>query len=483
MCLSTIDGCVLPGAQPGERGVSNSLMGLPWLGMSAAHDTSAVHAGSLPPGPRLPRAVQAAMRLWRYAEFSDRGHARYGDTFTVRIGGAPTAVLTKDRDAIKRLFTGDPLAKHHGNDLLRTFVGEQSLLVLEPVEHLARRKMLSPPFHGERVQSYARLMERLAVAELDRLQPGEVVTVKPIAQALTLDVILQAVLGVSDVSMRVRLRKIFDALNTPLNAFALFVPQLTHRARWNVLSRRPWRLKDELDALLFEHIEATRADPLLSEREDILALMVCAHDEDGIGLDDEQLRDELITLIAAGHETTATAITWGAELLVHNPAVMAKAREADDAYLQAVVKEVLRIRSPIPVSSARHVLEPFVIGQWTIPPKVAILVDAHGVHHDPEIYPQPHLFRPERFLEDPPDGYAFLPFGGGAHHCLGASLALLEIKIVLREMLTRLELAPVSTALARPVPRGPTLAPRGGGLVRVVGKRTATRGAASAAPV
>jgi cytochrome P450 len=418
------------------------------------HDRSVFTAAtdpnsSLPPGPRLPRAAQAALRLWRYADLSDRGHARYGDTFTVRIGGSPTAVLTKDRDAIRRLFTGDPLAKRHSADLLRTFVGEQSLLVLEPAEHLARRKIVSPPFHGERVQSYARLMERLAAAELDRLQPGDVVAVKPIAQALTLDVILQATLGVSDVSMRIRLRKIFDGLNTSLNAFALFVPQLTHRALEPPF-RRPWRLKDELDALLFEHIAATRADALLSEREDILATMVCARDEGGIGLSYEELRDELITLIAAGHETTATAISWGAELLAHNPAVMTRAREGDDAYVQALTKEVLRMRSPIPVSSVRHVLEPFAIGRWTIPPEVAILVDAHGIHHDPDIYPQPHVFRPERFLEDPPDGYSFLPFGGGARRCLGASLALLEIEIVLREMLARLELAPVSTSIARP---------------------------------
>jgi cytochrome P450 len=435
---------------------------------------SAGHNGSLPPGPHLPRAAQAALRLWRYGELSDRGHARYGDTFTVRIGGTPTAVLTKDRDAIRRLFTGDPLVKRHSADLLRLFVGGQSLLVLEPAEHLARRKIVSPPFHGERIQSYARLMERLAAAELDRLQPGEVVMVRPIAQALTLDVILQAALGVSDVSMRIRLRKIFDGLNTPLNAFALFVPQLTHRARWNLLSRRPWRLKDELDTLLFEHIAATRADPLLPEREDILALMVCARDEDGIGLSDEQLRDELITLIAAGHETTATAIAWGAELLAHNPAVMTRAREGDDAYVKALAKEVLRIRSPIPVSGVRHVLEPFAIGRWTIPPEVAILVDAHGIHHDPDIYPQPYSFQPERFLEDPPDSYSFLPFGGGARRCLGASLALLEIEIVLRELLARFELEPVSPSIARPVPRGPTLAPRGGGRVRMVAKHSAS---------
>jgi cytochrome P450 len=425
---------------------------------------------ALPPGPRLPRAVQAAARVWRFAEFSDRGHARYGDSFTVRVGTSPAAVLTRDREVIKRLYTGDPLGKRHGNDLLSNFLGMQSILMLEPPEHLTRRKMLLPPFHGERVQSYARLMQRLTTAELDRLRVGEVVKVQPIAQALTLDVILQAVLGVSDVAIRTRLREIFDALNTPLNSFALFVPQLARRARWNLLSRRPWRLKDELDAVLFEHIAASRADPLLGEREDILAMMVGARDEHGDGLTDEQLRDELITLIAAGHETTATATAWGVELLVHNPAVMERAREGDDAYLEALVKEILRIRSPLPISSARHMLEPFAIGRWTIPRDVAVLVDAYGVHHDPRTYPEPRAFRPERFLEDQPDGYSFVPFGGGAHRCLGASLALLEMKVVLREILERVELERVSTVPARPVPGGPTLKPRGGTRVRVLSR-------------
>jgi cytochrome P450 len=259
---------------------------------------------------------------------------------------------------------------------------------------------------------------------------------------------------------------------TALNSFVLFVPPLARRSRWNVLSRRVWVLKDELDALLFEHISATRADELLGEREDILAMMVLARDEAGMGLTDGQLRDELITLIAAGHETTATAIAWGVELLAHNPAVMSAAREGDDAYLEALVKEVLRMRAPSPIGGARHVLQPFPIGEWTIPRDVAIGVDAYGVHHDPDTYPQPHVFRPERFLDAPPDGYSFLPFGGGAHRCLGAALALLEIKVVLREFLARFELMPVSPALARPVPRGPTLAPRGGARVRVAAARS-----------
>jgi cytochrome P450 len=442
--------------------------------MRAAIDATTRTRGDLPPGPHLPRAVQAMLRTWRYIAFRQYCYKRYGDTFTLRIGGLGRSVLTKDRDAIRRLFTGDPLVKRHGNDLLRPFVGEHSVLVLEPGNHLARRKMLLPPFHGERVRTYARLMERLASSELDRIAASDVVTIQPIAQALTLDVILQAVLGIAEHDTRKRLRAIFDAFSTPLLAIAIFIPALGRRSRWNFFSRSAWRRKDELDALLFEHIESTRSDPRLSEREDILAMLVLARDEGGAGLSDEELRDELITLIAAGHETTATAIAWGVELLAHNPAVQTRAREGDDAYLEALVKEVLRICPPSPVGGARHVLEPFPIGPWTISPGVMVLVDAYGVHHDPEIYPRPEEFRPERFLEAPSDGYAFLPFGGGAHRCLGASLAMLEMKVVFRELLDRFELEPTTAGLAKPVARGPTIAPRGGGRVRV------KRGAASA---
>jgi cytochrome P450 family 135 len=438
--------------------------------MPLAVDSPICDSSSLPPGPRLPRMLQAAQRIWRYAEFSDRGYARYGDSFTVRMGGRPTAVMTRDREVIRRLFTGDPLVKRHGNDLLRVIVGEQSLMVLEPPEHLARRKMLLPPFHGERIQSYTRLMERLVAAELDRLKAGDVVAILPIAQALALDVTLQAVLGISDVATRQRLRKIFDAMITPFNNFALFVPQLVRRSRWNLLAAPYWRLQDQRNALLCEHIAATRADVHLGDREDILAMMVAARDENGIGLSDEQLRDELATLLIAGHETTATAIAWGIELLVHNPAVMRRAAEGDDAYLEVLVKEVLRMHTPLP-NISRHVFEPFPIGKWTVPPSVAILADIYGVHHDPRTYPQPHAFRPERFLEESGDGYAFLPFGGGSHRCLGAGLALLEIKIVLSEILRRFELAPVSSTLARPTPRGPMITPRGGARVRIVAER------------
>jgi len=426
-------------------------------------------AQRLPPGPRLPRLVQAWNWTYRYPQFTGDAHARYGSTFTARIGGLPTSVVTTDRDAVRRLFTGNPLVKRHGNDLLKPLVGEHSVLTLEPHEHLARRKLLLPSFHGERIQGYARLMERLAAQELDRWRPGDVVEVQPLAQALTLDVILQAVLGIEDVALRRRLRRIFDAMINPITNLTTYVPQVTRRAWWNPGTYLYWRVKDRLDALLLEHIAATRADPRLAERDDVLAMLVQARDQDGGGLTDLELRDELVALITAGHETTATAIAWGAALIARHPL----ARE-DDAYLTATVKEILRIHSPIPIAAARRVLEPFGIADWTIPPDVIVIVDAYWLHHDPAIYPEPEAFRPGRFLDGAPE-HAFLPFGGGAHRCLGASLAQLEMKVVLRALLERFELAPAAAGPVAARRRGVTLAPRDGGRIRVT--RRGTRGA------
>src|SRR5215213_129459 len=221
--------------------------------------------------------------------------------------------------------------------------------------------------------------------------------------------------------MRARLAELFDAMFTPLAALSVVLPVLARRARWNVVGERSyWRHKDQLDALLFGHIAATRSDPALAERDDILALLVAARDESGAGLSDAQLRDELVTLISAGHETTASAIAWGADLLARHPSAAAAVREDGDAYLDAVVSEVLRLRSPIPLAAARRVTEPFAVGGWEIPPGVPIFVSAYGLHRDPRIYANPYGFRPERFIDGTPDGYAFLPFGGGAHRCLGS---------------------------------------------------------------
>ncbi len=384
---------------------------------------------------------------------------------------------------IRRLFTGDPKQKRHANDILREALGDRSLLLLEPAEHLGRRKLLSPPFHGERVRGYARLMERFVDRELDGWQDGTEVKVIKVAQRVTLDVILEAVLGLSDATLRDRLRGVFDSmLDLKGSEMALYYPRVQHRSRWNVLLELYWRKRDVLDRMLDEQIAATRSDPDLESREDILAMMVQARDEQGDGLTDTDLRHELNTLIGAGHETTATAIAWGTELLAHNPDVQSRAREAagagDQRYLDALVKEVLRIRAPVAVAAARHPLEPFEVDGYEVGSDAVVLADCWGVHLDPTVYADPECFEPARFLEPTPE-YSFLPFGGGAHRCLGAALAQLEMKVALSAIVGRFELVPVGDALAPPVRRGIVLAPKGGGRVRVAALSAARKAGAA----
>ncbi|MDX6669318.1 MAG: cytochrome family [Solirubrobacteraceae bacterium] len=442
-----------------------------------------MRSSALPPGPRLPPTAQALWWAYRPFEFSRRVHGRYGPTFTARLGGLPPAVVTVDRDAIRRLFTGDPLSKRHGNDLLRPFVGERAVMVLEPAAHLARRKLLLPSFHGESVRAYAALMRQLVEEELEKWGAGREVRVMPVAENLTLEVILRAVLGMSDPAMRRRLHEHYEAmLAVPGSSIGWYFPKLASRR--NPLVRHYWRLKDELDALLATQIAATRADPELGARDDVLALLVQARDEAGAGLDDDELRDELNALLVAGHETTATAIAWAAELLAHDRDVQERARAAvaddDEDYLDALVKEVLRLYPPTLIGASRFPLEPFPIGNFTVAPGVSIAVNAHGLHRDPSIYPEPQRLRPERFLDSPPESYAYLPFGGGAHRCLGASLAQLEMRVVLSALIARFDLVRVEREISAPVRRATLIAPRGGGRVRLA--RVRVRTAAATAP-
>jgi cytochrome P450 family 135 len=473
---------------------------------------------SLPPGPPAPRPLQAVLWGLRYPEFTRAGHDRFGATFTLRPGTMPPIVLTSDRDAIRRLLTTEPLASRHGNDAVRPLIGDRSVMLLEPGEHLARRRMLLPPFHGDRIGAYAELMQRVMDTEVDRWVAGETVAVLPIAQNVTIEVILRAVLGVADADTRRRFRRLIDnllfyplgaarlrlgarlgprvsvrpsvrelgafAAALPTPAVLTYFPELKKRSRVNVLTSRWWKHRDRLLALLDEQIAATRSDPGLDTREDILAMLVRARDPDGNSLSSEDLRDDLVALIGAGHETTAAAIAWGAGLLAHTPEVRdradAAAQTGDDRYLGALVKEVLRLRPPLPVAAGRVLDEPFPIGAHTIPAGTLIMIDAWGLHHDPQLYPEPERFRPERFLDEPSEPYTWLPFGGGAHRCIGAALAELEIKIGLATILRRVAIVPADPGLAPPARRAVTLVPHGGGRIRIAELR---RTEAAQAPV
>jgi cytochrome P450 len=319
------------------------------------------------------------------------------------------------------------------------------------------------------------MVRRVVSDQVAGWRSGEVVAMLPVAQHLTLEVILHALLGVSDADMRLRVRAVFDAMTKlPGSAFAGYFPRLAARSRWNLPAERYWGLRDELDRLLDHQIAATRASPQLAARDDILALLVNARDEAGLELTDADLRDEMKTLIAAGHETTAAAVTWGVSLLAHHPEVRARVLAAVDAgdkvYLDALVKEILRIRPPVPLAAVRRSLSPFRIGEHTIAANVPIFVNAYAVHHDPGLYPEPERFRPERFLEGSSDPYSFIPFGGGAHRCLGATVAQMEVRVALSVVLECYDLIPVTPSMARQVRRGITLVPRDGARVRVVAR-------------
>ena len=284
------------------------------------------------------------------------------------------------------------------------------------------------------------------------------VATSPRARAVTLELILELVLGVRDLQLRTELASIFESFNTPLSNLALFMPDLLgKRAWWNVLAEPVFVRLDRLDRAPLRAHRTDPRDPALDERTTCSRCSCAPSDENGVGLSDQDLRDELVTLVAAGHETTATAISWACDLLAHNPAVARRIRETlaagDRDYLKAAAKEVLRARTLIYASAGRHVLEPFPIEEWVIGPRALVLVDAQGIHGDPELYAEPEQFRPERFLDEQPDGYAYIPFGGGAHRCLGAALAMLELELFIEAVVTRRELGAGRAARPPGAPR------------------------------
>ena len=460
---------------------------------------------TIPPGPGGWRLLQAIRWALRYPQFTRAARTRFGDTYTVRPGSMDPFVLTLDRDAIRHLLTGDPRRRAHANEAVRPLVGDRSVLLLAPDEHLARRKLLLPPFHGERVQGYAALMEELLETEVARWRPGDVVAVLPMAQDVTIEVILRAVLGVRDDATRDRFRRLIDdvlfypmghrrlqvaarlaprislprrlreaaafASSLPTPAVTTYYPTMKARSRWNVMTVPWWRCRDALIAELDRAIAAARADPRLAERDDVLAMLVQARDEDGNELGNEDLQDDLIALIGAGHETTAAAIAWGAVLLAHHPEVRERAvraaNEGDEAWLGALVKEVLRLRPPLPVAAGRVLDESLTIGEHEVPAGTSIYIDAWGLHHDPERFRDPERFDPERFLGEAAESYTWLPFGGGARRCLGASLAELEIRTALRTILRHAVPEPADAELAPVARRGIVMVPHGGGRVRI----------------
>ncbi len=429
-------------------------------------------AGPLPPGPRLPRWMQTLGFIFAPVPFIEGARRRYGDVVTFRSLFDPGFVMVFDSELVKQVFRGSPeqLRAGEANAPLGPVVGERSVLLLDGAEHLRRRKLLLPPFHGQRMRSYEAAMGGAADRAIGSWPVGPQFTLMGSMQSLTLEVILRTVFGVAEGprqdELKRRLREMIEPVASRLGVITLV---LTGGRRGSGAGERFAEQRRLVDELLFDEIDRRRSEPDLAEREDVLSMLVLARDEDGSPMTDPELRDELLTLLVAGHETTATGLAWAFELLLRNPRVLDRVRGdlEDDAYLGAVVKETLRLR-PVISGIGRVVRgEPFEVGGHLIPPGVEINPSIAAIHRRADRYPQAQEFRPERFLEPgAPDTYTWLPFGGGTRRCIGASFAELEMRTVIRRVLERCDLESVGRKPERGVRRGITFVPRRGVRVR-----------------
>ncbi len=431
-------------------------------------------SATLPPGPPLPRVLQTAGFMLGGARFLEACRRRYGDAVTFGTLFDERFVMIFDPELVKQVFTGpgDQLRAGEANALLGPILGERSVLLLDGAEHLRQRRLMLPSFHGAQLLAHAATMRASADAEIDAWPVGEPFSALATMQSLTLRVILRGVFGYAPGAAEDELRRRLRAMVAPLSqARGLLAIAAVARGRDRRRGAREFQARRrEVDEILYAEIGRRRQDPELETRQDIFSALLHARDEDGRALTDAEIRDELLTLLLAGHETTATGLAWTLDLVLHDPRVLERAREREDRYLDAVIKESLRIRPVIP-GVGRVVRErPFALNGYEVPPGIEINPSIRTLHRRADLYPSPGRFVPERFLgPDPPDTYTWIPFGGGTRRCLGASFALMEMRVVLARILERTDLAAADPRTTPAQLRTITLAPKSG--VRVISPR------------
>jgi cytochrome P450 family 135 len=399
---------------------------------------------ALPPGPRLPRALQTVLWATRPLPFMQRARRRHGETFTIRPYGFPDIIVLTHPEHIKEVFTGDPniFAAGQANAAMSPVLGSHSLLTLDGERHLRQRKLMLPPFHGEAIGRYRERIEQITRAEIATWPIGKPFPIRPRMQDITFEIILRAVIGVSDPRRLERLRKLLPKLLdfSVLDMWAVWVfPKLLNSP---IARRNPsLRARPEVDRLLYEEIAAHRANP--EQHDDILALLVEARDADGEPLSDENLLDQIITLLLAGHETTTTGLAWAFERLTRNHDALQRLRDeletGEEQYLEAVVNETLRVR-PVIDGVWRKLTAQTVLAGHRLPAGTLVFPAIALAQTSKDAFPDPEEFRPERFLQGSPAPYTFIPFGGGIRRCIGAAFAVMEMKTVLATVLERVEL-------------------------------------------
>jgi len=419
----------------------------------------------------MPATLQLAVWNRRAQWLLGECARRFGETFTLRIAGQGTWVVISDPRDVEAAFKADPEVARagEGNRILEPLVGSRSVLLLDGREHLRERRLMLPAFHGARMASYRELIAGIARAEIDRWPRGEPQRLRPRMQALTLEVILHAVLGVSDPARRKALRDALRrllAMGTDPRWGAVFITLGPERLERFGPFRR---VREPVDRLLYAEITERRAAAAATDGSraaggDIMSMLLAARHEDGSPMSDAELRDELITLLVAGHETTANALAWAAERLARHPETLARlAEEArageGTAYAAAVVQETLRLRPVISIVQ-RVLAAPFKVAGYELPAGTVLVPAIYLVNRRPDVYPDPERFDPGRFLGRPPGTYTWIPFGGGVRRCLGAAFAQFEMETVLHELAARAHIVPVRAAPEPVLRRAVTETPR-----------------------
>jgi cytochrome P450 family 110 len=446
---------------------------------------------TLPPSNRTAKPLQ----LWKWIidplNYLHDYERECGDIFTVRMySGFDRAVFTSNPQAIQQILTNDTKqfeAPGAINQILKPFLGERGVILLDGAEHRQRRQLLMPQFHGDKIRVYADLICDVTKDLIAGWEVGKTINLRAQMQSISLSVILQAVFGLHQGErfdrIRAKLIEVLSLVDSPINASFLLIPGLQQDlGAWS-----PWgkflRNRSELDVLIYQEIADRRRD-YQPDRSDILNLLIGSQDADGNGMSDVELHDELMTLLFAGHETTATALAWAIYWINYLPEVkeklLAEIATLDPQidpltvsrlpYLNAVCSETLRIYPVGMLAFPRITKEPVSLQGYELPAETVVVGCIYLTHHREDLYPEPHLFKPERFLERQFSPYEYFPFGGGSRRCIGMALAQLELKLVLVEIMTHCQLELTSKSPAIPARRGVTLGPKGGIEAKVVAK-------------
>jgi cytochrome P450 len=433
---------------------------------------AATAAAEFPPGSRSPSLVQAYRYVRDPLGFLVRYQRRYGDVFSLSFPYFGRLVYVADPALVKAMFTGSPELFHAGEanaTVLEPALGPSSVLTLDEEPHMRQRKLLLPPFHGEQIGRYGETMREATLREMESWPVGEPFALRPHTQRITLAVIMQAVFGVHDEDRLARFERLIERFSERVSAVLAFPVLRRNLGPWS-----PWprfrRARAALDEFIYEEIALRRAEGEESRGDDVLSLLLGARYDDGSPMSDEELRDELVTILAAGHETTATGLAWAVERLLRAPRALARLRESiaagEEDYLEATVIETLRAR-PVIVDVARKLTAPARIGDYELPAGSYVMAAIAALHHREDLFPEPEEFRPERFLGTRPDNYAWIPFGGGVRRCVGAAFAEYEMRVVLRTILERAELSAPDPRPERVKVRNITLAPARGARVEL----------------